>query len=157
MASISVLAHEFGHLVGLPDLTARPEAPVTDGGGVWCTMANGHGNEGKPVHLSAWCKERLGWLQPAVVDARVPQKLLLRPIEGSAKECFKVLLQPDGSDYLLLENRAARGFDRELPGEGLLIWRVVEGRPRPEKPPSAGTVTDVQRLTGGDVVFRIGA
>jgi hypothetical protein len=22
-----------------------------------------------------------------------------------------------------------KGFDRELPGEGLLIWRVVDGRP----------------------------
>jgi M6 family metalloprotease-like protein len=129
MASISVFAHEFGHMLGLPDLYARPEDAGGEGLGVWCTMSHGHGRDGKPLHLSAWCKERLGWLRPAVLDPRVRQKLQLAPIEGTADQCFKVLIQPDGSEYLLLENRAARGFDRDLPGEGLLIWRVVKGRP----------------------------
>src|SRR5262249_30082108 len=89
----------------------------------------GHGRDGKPLHLSAWCKEQLGWLKPAVLDPTVPQKLVLSPIENSPKECYKVLIQPDGGEYLLLESRMARGFDRDLPGEGLLIWRVVDGRP----------------------------
>jgi hypothetical protein len=29
----------------------------------------------------------------------------------------------------LLENRTATGFDADLPGQGLLIWRVSGGRP----------------------------
>lgn len=129
MTSISILAHEFGHLLGLPDLYAQPDSGRPEGLGVWCTMSNGHGQEGRPLHLSAWCKEQLGWLQPAVVQPTVKQRLILAPIEGSPYECFKVLVRPDGSEYFLLENRAARGFDRDLPGEGLLIWRVVNGRP----------------------------
>jgi hypothetical protein len=28
-----------------------------------------------------------------------------------------------------LENRRRIGFDRDLPAEGLLIWRVIDGRP----------------------------
>jgi hypothetical protein len=40
-----------------------------------------------------------------------------------------VLVKPDGSEYLLLENRRKKGFDQELPGEGLLIWRVVNNKP----------------------------
>jgi M6 family metalloprotease-like protein len=129
MASISLIAHEFGHMLGLPDLYARPEAPGQEGLGIWCTMSIGHGWDGKPLHLSAWCKERMGWLQPAVIDPRTKQKLILSPVEGSTKECYKVLLRRDGSEYLLLENRRKQRFDRDLPAEGLLIWRVVDGRP----------------------------
>src|SRR5580704_17142959 len=82
-----------------------------------------------PQHLSAWCKEKLGWIKPAVLDPTVKQKLVLAPIEDSPKECFKVLVRPDGSEYFLLENRKNKGFDASLPGEGLLIWRVVGNRP----------------------------
>src|SRR5262249_41984707 len=59
MSSISVISHEFGHMIGLPDLYARPETPGAVGLGIWCTMSVGHGNDGKPLHFSAWCKEQL--------------------------------------------------------------------------------------------------
>lgn len=129
MNSISVIAHEFGHMLGLPDLYARPERPGEEGVGVWCTMATGHGRDGKPLHFSAWCKEQLGWMTPAVIDPRVKQKLILAPIVHSDRECYKVLVRSDGSEYLLLENRLKKGYDQSLPGEGLLIWRVVNNRP----------------------------
>jgi hypothetical protein len=96
-------------------------------------MSTGSGRDGKPLHLCAWCKEQLGWLRPAVLDPRVPQKLRLEPVEGASDQCFKVLVKPDGSEYLLLENRVATRFDRDLPAEGLLIWRVVNGRPQLEE------------------------
>ena len=127
MTSISVIAHEFGHMLGLPDLYARPENPGSEGLGAWCAMSNEQGG-GRPQHFGAWCKERLGWLVPAVIDPRVKQRLVLSPVEGSGKECFKVLVRPDGSEYFLLENRRRTGFDHDLPAEGLLIWRVVRGR-----------------------------
>jgi M6 family metalloprotease-like protein len=129
MASISVISHEFGHMLGLPDLYARPEAPGSEGVGVWCTMSTGHGQDGKPLHFSAWCKEQMGWLKPVVIDPRVQQKLILAPVTNSENECYKVLLRPDGGEFLLLENRIKKGFDKDLPAEGLLIWRVVDGRP----------------------------
>ena len=129
MDSISVISHEFGHMLGLPDLYARPEAPGSEGVGVWCTMSNGHGNKGRPLHFSAWCKEMLGWCTPTIIDPTVKQKLILAPIIDSPKECYKILVRPDGSEYLLLENRIKKNFDEDLPGQGLLIWRVVGGRP----------------------------
>jgi M6 family metalloprotease-like protein len=128
MNNISVICHEFGHMLGLPDLYARPEVPGSEGLGVWCVMSNQLGN-GRPQHMSAWCKEQLGWLKPAVIDPTVKQKLVLSPVESSPKECYKILLHMDGSEYLLLENRRKTKFDQELPGEGLLVWRVVDGRP----------------------------
>jgi M6 family metalloprotease-like protein len=128
MNNISVICHEFGHMLGLPDLYARPENPGSEGVGVWCAMSNQLGG-GRPQHFSAWCKEQLGWLKPAVIDPTVKQKLILGPINGSDKECYKILVRPDGSEYLLLENRRRKGFDQELPAEGLLIWRVVQNKP----------------------------
>ncbi|MFT3878311.1 MAG: M6 family metalloprotease domain-containing protein [Gemmatales bacterium] len=125
----SVLTHEFGHMLGLPDLYARPEAPGSEGLGIWCTMANGHGQAGRPRHFSAWCKEAMGWSKPTVVDPTVPQHVVLGPITSGDKECLKILVRKDGSEYLLLENRYARSFDKDLPAEGLLIWRIVDGRP----------------------------
>ena len=128
MANISVFCHEFGHMLGLPDLYARPEAPGMEGVGIWSAMANQAGN-GRPQHFDAWSKEKLGWIKPIVVDPRVKQKLILSPINESSKDCVKVLVQPDASEYLLLENRKKKGFDVSLPAEGLLIWRVVGNRP----------------------------
>ncbi|KAF0179044.1 MAG: M6 family metalloprotease domain protein [Limisphaerales bacterium] len=127
MGNISVYCHEFGHMLGIPDLYARPENPGSEGLGNWCAMSN-QTPYGRPQHFGAWCKEQLGWLAPAVLDPTVKQKLVLAPIEGSTNECFKVLIRPDGSEYLLLENRRKTGFDGSLPDEGLLIWRIVGNR-----------------------------
>lgn len=132
MGSISVICHEFGHMLGLPDLYARPENPGSEGVGAWCAMSNQIG-AGQPQHFGAWCKEQLGWLTPVIIDPTVKQKLILAPVEGSKKECFKVLIRRDGSEYLLLENRTKKGWDTRLPGEGLLIWHVVDGRPLVEE------------------------
>ena len=128
MCDISVICHEFGHMLGLPDLYARPEQPGSEGVGVWCAMSNQVGG-GKPQHFCAWSKEQLGWITPALIDPTVKQKLILSPIEDSPKQCFKVLARPDGSEYFLLENRKKKGFDQSLPAEGLSIWRVVQNKP----------------------------
>jgi M6 family metalloprotease-like protein len=128
MSNISTMCHEFGHILGLPDLYARPENPGSEGAGVWTVMSN-QARNGRPQHFCAWSKEQLGWLNPVVIDPRVRQKLILGPVEGGDRECYKVLVRPDGSEYLLLENRRRIGFDASLPAEGLLIWRVVANRP----------------------------
>lgn len=127
MGNISVYCHEFGHMLGIPDLYARPENPGSEGLGNWCAMSN-QTPYGRPQHFGAWCKTQLGWLTPTVVDPTVKQKLVLAPVNGSTNECFKVLIRPDGSEYLLLENRRKTGFDGSLPDEGLLIWRIVGNR-----------------------------
>jgi M6 family metalloprotease-like protein len=128
MTDISVFCHEFGHMLGLPDLYARPEQPGSEGVGVWCAMSNQIGG-GRPQHFSAWCKEQLGWIKPTVIDPSVRQKLILAPIEDDPTQCFKIKIRPDNSEYYLLEVRKKIGWDSQLPAEGLLIWRVVRGKP----------------------------
>jgi M6 family metalloprotease-like protein len=148
MSSISVVSHEFGHMLGLPDLYARPDMPGAEGIGVWCTMSTGHGRDGKPLHFCAWSKDQLGWIKPCIIDPRVKQKLILSPIESSPNECFKVLVRPDASEYLLLENRRKTGYDRDIPGEGLLIWRVVDGKPILEESHGIGGPDGPMRFLG---------
>ena len=124
MNDISVFCHEFGHMLGLPDLYARPEVPGMEGVGPWCAMSQQNGG-GRPQHFSVWSKDQLGWVTPKVIDPRVKQRIVLSPIEDAPGECLKIPVRPDGSEYFLLENRRKKGFDAELPAEGLLIWRVL--------------------------------
>jgi M6 family metalloprotease-like protein len=128
MGNISVFCHEFGHMLGLPDLYARPENPGMEGVGIWCAMANQAGN-GKPQHFSVWSKTMLGWTKPTTIDPDVKQKLILSPIEDDPKQCIKIPIRPDDREYFLIENRKKKGFDASLPAEGLLIWRVIGNRP----------------------------
>lgn len=124
MTDISVFCHEFGHMLGLPDLYAQPEKPGMEGVGRWCAMSQ-QNPQGRPQHFSVWCKEQLGWIKPVLIDPRVPQKLVLSPVQSSKSEFFKIPIRTDGTEYLLLENRQKRSFDADLPAEGLLIWRVL--------------------------------
>jgi M6 family metalloprotease-like protein len=128
LTALNGIVKEVGLLLGLPELAARTENIGSEGLGPWCAMSDPL-RTGKPQHYCAWCKERLGWLEPAIIDPTVKQKLVLSPVEKSRTECLKVLVRPDGSEYLLLENRRKTGFDADLPGEGLLIWRVTSDRP----------------------------
>lgn len=128
MTDISVFCHEFGHMLGLPDLYARPEAPGMEGVGRWCAMSQ-QNPQGRPQHFSAWCKEQLGWIKPVLIDPTVKQKLILSPVQAGSSEYFKIPIRQDGSEYLLLENRQKKGFDSDLPAEGLLIWRVMPNHP----------------------------
>jgi M6 family metalloprotease-like protein len=68
-SSFGVLAHEFGHLLGLPELYA-PGAATHEGIGVWGLMGQGtwlgHGDQ--PPHPDAWSKARLGWVDVETID-----------------------------------------------------------------------------------------
>ncbi|HYV37146.1 MAG TPA: immune inhibitor A domain-containing protein, partial [Gemmataceae bacterium] len=128
MASVNSFAKIACQALGLPDLAARPDQSASRSLGSWCILSNPISN-GRPQGMNPWAKEKLGWTKPIVIDPSQPQKLILSPIEDSPKECIKVLVRPNGSEYYLLENRRKKGFDSDLPGEGLLIWRVVNDRP----------------------------
>ena len=70
---MGIYAHEFGHILGLPDLYDRDESDGdSEGLGEWCLMASGswlgwYGDT--PSHMSSWCKMKLGWLEPSIVTS----------------------------------------------------------------------------------------
>ncbi|MFH1143248.1 MAG: M6 family metalloprotease domain-containing protein, partial [Candidatus Eisenbacteria bacterium] len=73
-----VFGHEFGHVLGLPDLYDTDYS--SSGAGYWCMMSSGSWGGGgeTPVHFLSWCKARLGFLEPTipltnVISADIPQ------------------------------------------------------------------------------------
>ena len=98
--------HEFGHMLGLPDLYARPENPGERGAGRLVPRCRtSHGRDGKPQHFSRLVQGAARLADAGRHRPAVQQKLILSPVDKSPKECFKVLVRPDGSEYFLLENR----------------------------------------------------
>ncbi|MCK5520236.1 MAG: M6 family metalloprotease domain-containing protein, partial [Candidatus Marinimicrobia bacterium] len=140
MEGIEVFCHEFGHALGLPDLYDRDDSPdeESEGVGEWCIMSANTSHDESPAHFSAWCKEVLGWVNPIILDRNM-YDVEIPPVEKSGV-VYKVWTKgqidpytfnwggktsvPVGREYFLIENRQKLNFDKELPGEGLLIWHV---------------------------------
>ncbi len=126
LIAIGVFAHEFGHIFGLPDLYDRDNS--SEGLGNWCLMAagsyGGDGNhEATPAHMSAWCKEQLGWITPTVVTKYLSHHAI-HDVERNP-EMFKLYAQgKTGHEYFLIENREKESFDLYLANSGLLIYHI---------------------------------
>ena len=138
LISIGVFCHEFGHILGLPDLYDVTDA--TAGIGEWDVMgygvythAVGQPPGSKPAHPSAWSKERLGWVTPTWV-VQDSAGVTIPPVESSG-QVFRLWTNgEEGAEYFLVENRQPIGFDAGLvrasiesgqgPAHGLLIYHV---------------------------------
>jgi M6 family metalloprotease-like protein len=126
MIQIGVFAHEFGHAFGLPDLyDTDPDNGDSEGIGNWCLMAGGSwGGDGqspeKPVHMSAWSKEFLGWVNPTTVTTEL-NPASLKSVEDNA-DVLKIPVS--ATSWYLVENREKKLFDGKLPTGGLLVWKI---------------------------------
>jgi immune inhibitor A len=122
---VGVFAHEFGHVLGLPDLydtTYRSR-----GIGNWCLMAGGSwgGGGNRPVRMSCWCLSQLGWIVPNVV--KKASVITMQPLEADKNACYRLWTRgKSGPEYFLIENRQKTGYDVALPGSGLAVWHIDE-------------------------------
>jgi len=133
-ARLGVCVHELGHLLfGWPDLYDTDY--TSEGVGDWCVMSGGSWNgpvAGAPAgdvpsHPSAWCKATQGWVNVVVQNHNEP--VMITEVESS-RTIYR--LWKDGAvsfEYFLVENRQPNGFDRALPGNGLLIWHIDDSIP----------------------------
>lgn len=121
MVGMGIFAHEFGHLLGLPDL--YDIGGDSEGIGEWGLMGSGNwlGMENMPAGFSAWSKEQLGWIRPLDITDSY-QEFSLRSAH-EFPDAYKIrTANPD--EYFLLENRQQAGIDSELSGHGLAIWHI---------------------------------
>jgi len=145
LISIGVFCHEFGHVLGLPDLYDTSGLPgASEGMGEWELMASGLYNYlpgraagSKPAHLSAWSKARLGWINLIPVF-RDSMSVTIPPVETTGT-AFRLWTNGiESSEYYIVENRQPAGFDSALvkstmerdstAAHGLLIYHVDDGR-----------------------------
>jgi immune inhibitor A len=108
---VGVFSHEFGHLLGLPDLydtTFR-----SHGIGDWCLMAAGSwGRKGnRPSRMSCWCLSKLGWIKPKVVTGK--KSIRLNTLEVKKTECYRL-------------------WKKGATGRNISFWRIV--RPKVSTP-----------------------
>lgn len=120
-----VFGHEFGHVLGLPDLYDTDYS--SSGAGDWCMMSFGSWGGGglTPVHFIGWCKARLGFLEPEtprtnLAGVSIPQ------VETNPVIYALWTAGYPGRQYFTVENRQRVGSDVSLPGDGLLICHIDE-------------------------------
>ena len=120
---VGTFAHELGHDMGLPDL--YDYGYDTYGAGIWDLMATGSwaDNGNTPVHLSAWCKMKLGWLTPVDLVATA-DNISVAAVEKSPS-AYRIWIEPP-YEYFLIENRERTGWDANLPAGGMLIRHIDE-------------------------------
>lgn len=117
--NVRTLCHEMFHSVGAPDLYHYTFNGVTPAG-CWDIMESGNG------HMGMYMKFKYGgWLQSLPV-ATAGNTYTLNPVSSSTNNVYKVAIPNSNSQFLVLEYRK-RGsdiFEAELPGSGLLIYRI---------------------------------
>jgi len=94
---VGVFAHEFGHDLGLPDLydTSGNSGGAENSTAFWSLMSSGsYGSSGRPedgigtepMHMGAWEKLQLGWLNYQTVFPGLPATVKLGPAEHNTKQ-----------------------------------------------------------------------
>lgn len=121
MCGIGTFAHEFCHVLGIPDLYDTRSSGRCFTPGKWSLIdSGGYNNEQRtPPNLTAYERFFLNWLDP--VELNSPANLSLLTVDNNTGYIIKT-----GSDneYFILENRQQRGWDIDIPGHGMLIWHI---------------------------------
>ncbi|MBO4250890.1 MAG: M6 family metalloprotease domain-containing protein [Paludibacteraceae bacterium] len=131
---IGTICHEFSHVLGLPDLYETNTSPL----GLhtlmeWDILDYGpYNNDGNtPPAYSAYERFFMRWLTPRVLSGA--ENVTLR----SLNEHQEALLlckngthnlignNPDPTTFYLIENRPKTGWDAYLPGQGMLLTKIM--------------------------------
>ncbi len=123
---IGTFVHEFGHVLGLADHYDTSYGMFTFGLGSWDTMASGSYNDdmNTPPTFSAFERAELGWLQfeELTLDA---DSICVLPNLVESNKAYRVSVDgTNGREFFVMENRQKKGWDKYLPGEGMLMWHI---------------------------------
>lgn len=120
---IGTFTHEFGHVLGLPDLyntvsTSDETTPWT-----WSLMDSGsyNNNSRTPPSLSSFERYSLGWLNPVEIVADGDYSLSYL---ADSNKAYIMTTEESSDEFFILEYRKKSGWDQYLPGKGMLIWHI---------------------------------
>ena len=134
LGGIGTLCHEFGHVMGLPDLYdtnygTNYESSLTPND--WNIMDGGSYNaDGHcPPNYDPWEKDFFGWHTPINLG-NTGQNVTLYANGTANYQAYQInasgnYASPTTSGVrYYIENRQAQGWDEPLTGHGMLIWKV---------------------------------
>ena len=117
---IGTFVHEFSHVMGLPDLySTKYNKAFTPG--TWSTLDYGpYNNDGcTPPNYSVFERYALGWLKPRVITSAANVRL-----ESISHNQAAMIPTPKPTEFFLFENRQQQGWDKYIPGHGMLVWHI---------------------------------
>ena len=146
-AHLGTLFHDIAHILGgvkdgkrtVPclydhDLQAKPGpmretfVNATINMGFWDPMScHFFKREVPPPGISSWTKMRLNWIDPSKIKTLYPgerAEFILGPLGDGSSEILAIKIPISRYTYYLIENRQLIGFDKNLPGSGVLIMFV---------------------------------
>lgn len=134
LGGIGTLCHEFGHVMGLPDLYDTSYGSVYEGNKTpndWNIMDGGSYNaDGHcPPNYDPWEKDFFGWHTPINLGSE-GQNLTLYANGTENYQAYQInasgkYVDPTTSGLrYYIENRQTVGWDEPLTGHGMLIWKV---------------------------------
>ena len=125
LVAIGVLAHEFGHALGLPDLYDTDYS--SSGSGKLALMASGswgtsNNSPWYPATMIGWCKEQLGWVEVVEINDDLDAVSIEQTYSNNI--VYRVDHPQVEEEYWLIENRQKIGSDTLMPTPGLTIWHI---------------------------------
>ena len=126
IAGIGTICHEFSHCLGLPDFY---DTDSDGSGGVnhqypltWSIMASGFKNNNgrNPVGYSLFERYALGFAQPALITG---VGTISVPALEKGNTGYRMNTANE-NEYFIIENRQRIKWDKNLPGTGMLVFRV---------------------------------
>jgi len=123
---IGVICHELGHVFGAPDYYDTDysgSGGEFNGLGNWDIMSGGSWNENgrSPARHGAYtCAYIYHWT--SVTELTNPQDVRIEQAQ-KRHEVYRINTSTNG-DFFLLENRQKTGFDRSIPGHGLVVYHI---------------------------------
>ena len=125
MSFIGVICHEIGHALGTSDFydTNYGQGGLYAGTGEWDVMGDGNWNGygSCPAHFNPYTKiYDYKWS-----DVQDGNRAVCAKFTAKTKGDFLRINTSTEGEYFLLEYRSQKGFDRSIPGHGLMVWRAT--------------------------------
>jgi M6 family metalloprotease-like protein len=139
-----VVAHEFGHVLGLQDLYSKNEDDPSPFVGDFDLMSNASEDSAAPS-LLGWDRWRLGWISDTSVVCVKPtaeNRITLSPLQ-TGKGTLLAVVPLSATRALVMESRHPIGIDSKLATSGVLVYIVdtsidtTEGPMRVQLAPNA--------------------
>lgn len=124
LSGIGTFCHEFSHCMGFPDMYDTASDGNNFGMGSWDLMDYGsyNGDGYVPAGYSGYEKMVCGWTTPIELDKPMTVNGMERLADMG--QTYIIYNKGNRNEYYILENRQQIGFDKYLPGSGLLIEHV---------------------------------
>lgn len=119
---LGTLCHEMFHVIGAPDLYQYSKSSTIKPVGKWDLM---EGTLDYPQNMGAYMKYFYGGWISNIPTINESGTYTLNPLSTSATGNAYIIPSPNTYwEYFLVEYRNNNAYDRDLPGTGMLVYRI---------------------------------